>query len=150
MCINSSAFEIKANGGDSLDSVVLRAMIHRGGCTCDIEIENPIVTTEVFVEKYKKMSAAAPDNNSCGLAIDIEMVNDEPVNNPIECTNGVDRRPFFIEKNGVLRFTSRIIPGNFTQGYCVHIVRGLSYFRSNNIKNGNTECVIVSIRPKND
>ncbi|CAC5415438.1 unnamed protein product [Mytilus coruscus] len=123
MCMTSTAIEIKENGFEYLDSVVLRAMVDRGGCTCDILIENHIVKTKIFIEKYKNMSAAAPENNVCGLAIDIKMLNDESVSNPIECTNGVDSRQFFIVKNGVLRFTSRIIPGNFTQGHCMHIIR---------------------------
>ncbi|CAC5418071.1 unnamed protein product [Mytilus coruscus] len=123
MCMASIEIEKDGNGYDYLDSVVLRAMINRGGCTCDILIENHIIKTKIFIEKYKNMSAAAPENNVCGLAMDIEMLNDESVSNPIECTNGVDRRQFSIVKNGVLRFTSRIIPGNFTQGYCMHIIR---------------------------
>ncbi|CAC5404247.1 unnamed protein product [Mytilus coruscus] len=124
MCMPSVAIEKDGNGYDDLDSVVLRAMVDRGGCTCDILMENHIVKTGIFIEKFKNMSASAPENNVCGLAIDIEMLNDEYVSNPIECTNGVARRPFSIVKNDVLRFTSRIIQGNFTRGYCMHIIRG--------------------------
>ncbi|VDI15474.1 Hypothetical predicted protein [Mytilus galloprovincialis] len=99
-------------------------MVDRGGCTCDILIENYITETGIFIEKYKNMPAAAPEKNVCGLAIDIQMLNDESVSNPIQCTNGVDRRQFSIVKNAALRFTSRIIQGNFTRGYCISIIRG--------------------------
>ncbi|CAC5366326.1 unnamed protein product [Mytilus coruscus] len=124
MCMSSFAIEKDGNGPEFLDSVVLRAMVDRGGCTCDILIENHIVKTKIFIEKYENISAAAPKNTVCGLAIDIEMLNDESVFYQIECTNDVDRRPFSIVKNGVLRFTSRIIQGNFTRGYCINIIRG--------------------------
>ncbi|XP_076079169.1 uncharacterized protein LOC143049401 [Mytilus galloprovincialis] len=98
-------------------------MVDRSGCTCDVYIERHIVTTELLIEKYKNISGAAPENNLCGLSIDIEMLNDESVSNPIECTNGVDRRQFSLVKNGALRFTSRIVQGNFTRGYCIIINR---------------------------
>ncbi|CAG2215916.1 unnamed protein product [Mytilus edulis] len=123
MCMPSIAIEKNGNGYEYLDSVVLRAMVGRGGCICDIFIDNYIAKTNIFIEKYENMSAAAPEYNLCGLAIDIEMLNDESVSNTIECTNGLDRRLFSIVKNGILRFTSRVIPGNFTRGYCIHIIR---------------------------
>lgn len=125
MCNSSFAKEKFGNGAEYLESVVLRAMVDRGGCTCDVTIENYIIKTGIFIEKYKNMSAVAPENNVCGLALDIKMLNDESVSNPIECTHGVDRRRFSIVRNGALRFTSRIIQGNFTRGYCIHIIRGL-------------------------
>jgi hypothetical protein len=43
---------------------------------------------------------------------------------PIECTENVAFRILPLLENNTLRFRSRIISGNFTRGYYMHIIRG--------------------------
>lgn len=78
------------------------------------------------MRKYDLQTNAAPQNQECGLAIEMEynIPNYLPETyDPIECTKGTNILQIPLSKNGVLNFRSRIIDGNFNRGYCLQIYR---------------------------
>ncbi|CAG2215855.1 unnamed protein product [Mytilus edulis] len=42
---------------------------------------------------------------------------------PIQCKNGTKKREIVLENDSVIELKSRVIAGNFTGGYCMHIFR---------------------------
>lgn len=125
MCISSTAVENVVRGEEQYDSVILRVMTEGIDCTCDLLIENQIQDTQIFMQKYQNKPSAAPEKNLCGLAIDIKNLDSGLTLNPIDCSNGVNRRSMSMVYNGAFRFTSRITEGHFSRGYCIHIIRGV-------------------------
>jgi hypothetical protein len=127
MCTSSFATEEKHNGYDTVDSVVLRIMIQQGGCICRVNIENQTELVHIGLGKYDGFTSSVPKESQCGLAVDINHIQDMSTGNviaPIECIFNVDIRSFPLSQNSTLQFKSRIINGAFSKGYCMRIHRG--------------------------
>ncbi|CAG2217700.1 unnamed protein product [Mytilus edulis] len=127
MCTTDYATEDNSNGGTTVDSVVLRVMTQQDGCTCEVTLQNQNAKFYTLqMRKYDLAQPAAPDFEECGLAIDIEYIipnNLEETKEPVECTKGTADRFISLSKNETLHFRSRIIGGNFSIGYCMQIYR---------------------------
>jgi hypothetical protein len=127
MCKSSSATEYTSSGGFKGDSVVLRIMTQEDDCICRVMIDNQKDTVIVGIRKYDGLTASAPAEAKCGLAVDVNHIPNMSAGNviaPIEClVNGTLRHTPLFQKS-YLQFRSRIIHGTFNRGYCIRILRG--------------------------
>ena len=94
---------------------------------CRVMIENQKDTVVVGIRKYAGLTASAPEEAECGLAVDVNHIPNMStgiVIDPIEClVNGTLRHTPLFQK-GYLQFRSRIINGDFIRGFCIRIIRG--------------------------
>jgi hypothetical protein len=128
MCTSSYATEEKPSGGDNIDSAVLHIMIQHDNCICRVTIYNQVEPVYIGLEKYDRLTSSAPEENGCGLAVDITHIPEmstESVIAPIECTENVNLRKISLPQSSTLEFISRIIDGTFIRGYCMRIIRGI-------------------------
>ena len=127
MCKSSSATEETNSGGYKVDSVVLRIMTQEDDCICRVMIDDQIDTVSVGIRKVYGLTASAPEEAECGLAVDINHISDISTGNviaPIECLVNSTLRHTPLFQKSYLQFRSRIIHGTFTRGYCMSILRG--------------------------
>jgi hypothetical protein len=127
MCTSNSATEEIQSGSFKVDSVVLRIMIQQDNCICRVTIDNQIKPVYIGLNKYDGLTASAPEEAGCGLAVDISHLPNMSTGNviyPIKCIDNVNHRTIPLLLNSTLQFKSRIINGNFTRGYCMRIQRG--------------------------
>ncbi|XP_052088033.1 uncharacterized protein LOC127725216 isoform X4 [Mytilus californianus] len=126
MCTTDFASEDSKNGGTTTDSVALRVMTKQDGCTCELSLQNQYKMHTVYMRKYDLLTSAAPEQEACGLAIDIDYTSPKtiPENKAsIECTKGTNTRSVSLPQKGVIYLRSRTIGGNFVRGYCIQIYR---------------------------
>jgi hypothetical protein len=100
-------------------------------------IDNQHDTVIVGIRKYDGLTASAPEEDDCGLAVDINHIPDMSTGNviaPIECLLNGTRRYTPLLQNGYLQFRSRIINGNFIRGFCIRIIRGKASLQIVNLK----------------
>lgn len=127
MCTNDSAVEISTGGGISVDSVLLRITKQQNNCVCHVSLQNTDTNNyTIYMAKYEEQSNAAPEQQNCGLAIDVKYLDTSDITRTlqsIECASGTRRRSITLGGNELI-LKSRIISGNFTRGYCMQIYRG--------------------------
>ncbi|VDI25836.1 Hypothetical predicted protein [Mytilus galloprovincialis] len=126
MCTTDFATEESTNGGIKTDSVALRVMTQQNGCTCEVSLQNQYNTHVIYMRRYDNLKSAGPEEEACGLAIQIvyTIPNNVPENkDSIECTKGINSRSFSLSKNGLLNLRSKIVGGNFSRGYCIQVYR---------------------------
>lgn len=131
MCTTDYATEENSDGGTTADSVALRVLTQRDGCVCVVTLQNQTSTDTLYMRKYDMINIAVPEQDACGLSIDIDynIPNNLPeTKDPIECTRGTDNRAITLTKNGVLYLRSRIIDGTFSRGYCIQIYRRKNFY----------------------
>ncbi|CAC5372617.1 unnamed protein product [Mytilus coruscus] len=119
MCTTDYATEDDKNGGTTIDSVALRVRTQQDGCECEVTLQNQKDTYTLYIRKYDLVLNAAPEQEACGLAIDIEynIPNNLPEKTiPVECTNGTSDRSISLSKYGVLNLRSRIIDEHSSTG----------------------------------
>ena len=88
MCKSSSATEKAHSGVFRVDSVVLRIMTQEDDCICRVMINNQKDTVSVGIRKLDGLTASAPVEADCGIAVDINQIPDMSTGNviaPIEC-----------------------------------------------------------------
>lgn len=112
------------------DHVTLRARTQEDNCTCLVFIENQSLDRfQMYFEPYDTLPSSAPKEAECGLELyldvyQIESLQQSQIEHPIKCTSGQSVRALSFKRNSVFRFTSNVINGNFTRGYCIDIQRG--------------------------
>ena len=137
MCKSSSATEETSSGGYKVDSVILRIMTQQDNCICRVMIDNQKDTVSVGIRKLDGLTASAPVEAECGLAIDINHIPDMSTGNviaPIECLVNDTLRHTPLFQKSYLQFTSRIINGSFIRGFCIRIIRGKALLEIVNLK----------------
>jgi hypothetical protein len=137
MCKSSSATEETSSGGYTVDSVVLRIMTQEDGCICRVMIDNQIDTVSVGIRKLDGLTASAPVEADCGIAVDINQIPDMSTGNviaPIECLVNDTLRYTPLFQTGYLQFRSRTINGDFIRGFCIRIIRGKASLHFVNLK----------------
>lgn len=95
MCVTNYTIEDDSKGGTTVDSVALRVMTQKDGCSCEVTLLNQQDIYTLYVRKYDLRINAAPENLACGLAIEMEynVPNNLTGNkDPIECTKGTNTR----------------------------------------------------------
>ncbi|VDI22053.1 Hypothetical predicted protein [Mytilus galloprovincialis] len=125
ICTDDSAIEDSVDESKAVDSVLLRITKHQNNCICHVTLHNNATDYTMYMSKYEGQSNAAPEQHNCGLAVDVEYVdNSDTIRSlqPIECTNGTSMRSIELESSE-LKLKSRIIDGDFTRGYCMQISR---------------------------
>ena len=137
MCKSSSATEDKSSGYYRVDSVVLRIIMQQDDCICRVLIDNQNDTLSVGIRKFDGLTASAPLEAECGLAVDVNHIpkmSTENVIAPIEClvNDTIRHTPLF--RKGYLQFRSRIINGDFIRGFCIRIIRGKASLQIVNLK----------------
>ena len=101
--------------------------MQQNNCICRVLIDNQKDIVSVGIKKYSGLTASAPEEAECGLAVDINHIPDMSPGNviaPIECLVNSTLRHTPLFQNSYLQFRSRIIHGNFTRGYFMRILRG--------------------------
>lgn len=132
MCRSGLGKEEDSIGRLELDSVALRITTRQDNCACQIYLQNQTDTYTVYMQKYNRLTAAAPNHSDCGLVINISVsdaIGKDKVLERVECNNGTSFRPIILKKNEKLNFKSTIIEGNFTKGYCLQIFRSKSKYK---------------------
>lgn len=133
MCQTGSAEEQigeSKDGHQHFDHVTLRASTQEDNCTCMVFIENQSsITFQMYIEPYQTLPSSAPKESGCGLEQYLEFYYMETVQKdlkmvPIKCTSGQSVRALPLYRNSALIFSSKVINGNFTRGYCIDIQRG--------------------------
>ncbi|CAC5366891.1 unnamed protein product [Mytilus coruscus] len=130
MCTDESAIEDSYDGSTHVDSVLLRITKQQNNCICRVSLQNNTTNYTVYISKYGERSDAAPEQQNCGLSVDVEYVDTPETTRSlqsIECTSGTSRRSIALGGSELI-FKSRIINGNFTRGYCMQISRDQPIF----------------------
>ncbi|CAC5374153.1 unnamed protein product [Mytilus coruscus] len=128
MCTDDFATEENFNGSKTIDSVLLRITKQQTNCICHVSLQNNATNYTIFMSKYEGQSNAAPEQQNCGLAVDVDYVDTSDTIRslqPIECTRGTGIRSIGLDGNE-LKLKTRIIGGTFTKGYCMQIFRNQS------------------------
>ncbi|CAG2226798.1 unnamed protein product [Mytilus edulis] len=128
MCTNESVVEESTDGYKPVDSVLLRIMKHQNNCTCHVILQNSVTNYTIYFSKYNELSGSAPAQQNCGLAVDVKYVDTSDTTRSLQsinCAIGTGVRAIDLGGNE-LKFRSRIIPGDFTRGYCMQIFRNES------------------------
>lgn len=131
MCTADHAVENSEDGRNLKDSVIVRVVKQKAHCTCLVSLTNITGNYSVQMKRYRGWKNSVPSTPNCGLAIDVdypEVTGLKRNVEPIQCTDGSDKREMVLENNGVIELKSRIIGGNFTEGYCMQIFRGMFPF----------------------
>ena len=151
MCKSSSATEETSSGSYRVDSVVLRIMMQQNNCICRVMLDNQIQKSVVVgLRKCDGLTSSAPEEDDCGLAVDINDIPDMSTGNviaPIEClvNNTCRHTPLF--QKSYLQFRSRIINGDFIRGFCIRIIRGNASLQIVNLKKKNHKPIIFVLQP---
>lgn len=118
------------DGNDNFYHAIIHAMIQEDNCTCLIFIENQSLDSlQMYIESYRNLPSSTPTDSECGMELYLDfyyMETIQPVQkmDPIKCISGQAKRSFALNRNSVLRFTSKLIKGNLNRGYCIDIQRG--------------------------
>ncbi|XP_076078604.1 uncharacterized protein LOC143048682 [Mytilus galloprovincialis] len=126
MCTGDHVFENSADGKKFKDSVIIRVMKQKANCKCRISLLNNTGNYSVQMRRYQNLEKTVPSTQNCGLAIDVdypEVTGFIRNIDPIQCKNGTKKREIVLENDSVIELKSRVIAGNFTRGYCMHIFR---------------------------
>ena len=90
-------------------------------------LDNQNDTVSVGIRKFDCLTASAPTEAECGLAVDLNYIPDISTGYeiaPMEClVNDTIRHTPLLQKS-YLQFRSRIINGSFIRGFCIRIIRG--------------------------
>ncbi|XP_052089174.1 uncharacterized protein LOC127725893 [Mytilus californianus] len=132
MCQGGYAIE---NIGESKDGyviyhVTLRVRTQEDNCICLVFVENQSQKNlQTTIEPYMTLNStsASPKKKECGLELNLELYQMDIKQNDLDkigCTSGQTSRSLSFPRNGVLRFTSNVIDGNLTRGYCIDVQRG--------------------------
>ncbi|CAC5418082.1 unnamed protein product [Mytilus coruscus] len=140
MCQSGYAIENigESKEGDVIYYVTLRARTQEDNCTCQVFVENQSqVNLQTTIKPYMTLNStsASPKGEACGLELNLvlyQMNNIQTNMDNIGCTSGP--RSLSFPKNGVLRFTSKVIGGNLTRGYCIDVQRGHVVGQNNTLK----------------
>ncbi|CAG2239013.1 unnamed protein product [Mytilus edulis] len=130
MCTDDYATEENFNGSSTVDSVLLRITKQQNNCSCHVSLQNNATNYTMFMSKYGGQRSAGPEQQNCGLAVEVEYVDTSNTTRsllPIECTRGTDIRSFSLDGTK-LRFKTRTIGGTFTRRYCMQIFRNQTIF----------------------
>lgn len=118
------------DGNSNFDHVTLRARTQEDNCTCLVFIKNQsLFSAQMYIEPYERLQSSAPKESECGLELYLDIYQEETLKTdrkmfPIKCTSGQTSRALSFSRNNVLSFTSKVIDGNITRGYCIDIQRG--------------------------
>ncbi|XP_076078794.1 uncharacterized protein LOC143048810 [Mytilus galloprovincialis] len=125
MCTDDSTIEDNNDGTKHVDSVLLRITKQQNNCICHLSLQNNATNYTMYMSKYEELSKAAPEQQNCGLAVDVDYVDTSDTTRslqPIRCTSGTSLRSIALGGSKLI-LQSRIIDGNFTRGYCMQIFR---------------------------
>ncbi|CAC5418070.1 unnamed protein product [Mytilus coruscus] len=130
MCQDGSAIEqlgADKEGNLNFDHVTLRVRTQKDNCTCLVFVENQsLPSIQMYIQPYLHIPNSAPKEEVCGLELYLDLYQIDKKQHdlpPIKCSSGQLSRSISLLKNSVLRFTSRIVDGNFTRGYCIDVQR---------------------------
>ncbi|XP_063404606.1 uncharacterized protein LOC134688068 [Mytilus trossulus] len=132
MCTDDSAIEDSVDGSKAVDSVLLRITKQQHNCICHVSLQNNATNYTIYMSKYDGLSKSAPEQTNCGLAVDVNYVDTSYRTRSLQsiyCTHGTGLRSIALGGNELI-LKSRIIPGDFTRGYCMKIYRSKLLIRS--------------------
>ncbi|VDH97311.1 Hypothetical predicted protein [Mytilus galloprovincialis] len=130
MCTDDSAIEDSVDGSKTVDSVLLRITKQKNNCICYVSLQNAATNYKIYMSKYDLLSNSAPEQSNCGLAVDVDYVDTSDITRSLQsinCTHGTGVRSIALGGNELI-FKSRIIPGDFSRGYCMQIYRNQAIF----------------------
>ncbi|XP_052088021.1 uncharacterized protein LOC127725204 isoform X2 [Mytilus californianus] len=135
MCSDDSVVEDSVYGTKVVDSVLLRITKQQNNCICHVSLQNTFTNYTIYMSKYDGQPNAAPEQQKCGLAVDVDYVDTSDTTRSlqsIECNSGTSIRSIALGGNE-LKLKSRILAGDFTRGYCMQIFKNQAIYTCNMI-----------------
>lgn len=121
-----TVMEDEQDGSENVDSVFLSLMKQENNCSCNVTVKD--LTTSAKIN-FKRINFS--EQPYCGMEIDVYQIRQNenetvPTNDmPTKCNSTKHTQSLSLIKNEYLRFTSRVVDGNFSTGYCIQIERGM-------------------------
>ncbi|CAC5418075.1 unnamed protein product [Mytilus coruscus] len=124
MCQATTALENDEDGNDNLDSVFLSITEQDNYCYCNVSIKNIKTPVDLYINRLNNLT----EKSLCGMEIDIYLVRRQQEiillqQIPTRCTSKEKTIRFSLFPFEYLHFTSRVVDGNFSIGYCIQIER---------------------------
>ncbi|XP_063402157.1 uncharacterized protein LOC134686419 [Mytilus trossulus] len=85
------------------------------------------------MSKYEELNKAGPEQQNCGLAVDVIYIDTFDTARSLQsiaCSSGTSMRSIALG-GGELQLKSRIINGSFNRGYCMQIFRSEAIYNCN-------------------
>lgn len=124
MCQTTARVEDDQDGNIYFDSVFLSLIQQEDNCSCTVSVKN----THSFVNLFIKRLDNLTEQPLCGMEIDIyfvsPQVNDLFYQSLTRCDNKETTISLSILENEYIQFITRVVDGNFSNGYCIQITRG--------------------------
>lgn len=107
----------------TIDSVFISLIEQEDNCSCSVSVKKTNSYVNLFIKRLNNFT----EQSLCGMEIDIYHIrpNDSVLPSfPIKCNSSEHTQKFSLFRNEHLQFTSRVIVGQFSVGYCIQILRG--------------------------
>lgn len=119
--------EDEQDGSENVDSVFLSLMKPEGNCSCNVTVKHATSFVNINIKRLNNFSK----QTYCGMEIDVYQIrqneNETVLTNemPTKCNSTNTTYSLTLVGNEYLRFTSRVVDGNVSTGYCIQIERGM-------------------------
>lgn len=125
MCQANTVFENDKDGNDNFDSVFFSLTEQDNNCYCNVSIKNIETSVDLIINRLNNLTG----NSLCGMEIDILQVRSQQEifllkQIPTRCDSKENTIRLSLFYDEYLRFTSRVVDGEFSVGYCIQIIRG--------------------------
>lgn len=122
MCQSTKVVDEHEYGNATVDGVFLSLKEQENNCACSVSVKN----TNSFVTLFIKRLNNFTEQSLCGMEIDIYYIrpNETVLTTIINCSSTAHTKVLSLLNNEHLQFTSRVIVGQFSVGYCIQILRG--------------------------
>ncbi|VDI78196.1 Hypothetical predicted protein [Mytilus galloprovincialis] len=123
MCLSTKMVEDDDDGNDNFDSVFLSLTEQENNCSCTFSVKNANTPVNLYIKRLNNLA----DKLLCGMEKDIyfirrnEMFQTNRI--PTRCDSKENTISLSLFGNEHLQFTSRVVDGNFSIGYCIQIAR---------------------------
>lgn len=125
MCQSTTAVEDDQDGNAYFDSVFLSLTEQANNCSCTVSVKNASGFVNLHIQRLNTLN----EQPLCGMEIDILHVR-RPFEfyflnrSPTRCDSREESIYLTLLGDEYLQFTSRVLDGNFSNGYCIQITRG--------------------------
>lgn len=125
MCQATTAFENDEDGNDNFDSVFFSLTEQDNNCYCNVSLKNIENPVNLIINRLNNLTG----HSLCGMEIDILQVRSQQDIVPLEqiptrCDSKENTIRLSLVYDEYLSFTSRVVGGIFSVGYCIQIIRG--------------------------
>ncbi|XP_052088232.1 uncharacterized protein LOC127725339 isoform X2 [Mytilus californianus] len=123
MCQTTTSVEDDKDGNANFDSVFLSLTERSHNCSCFLSVKN----LKTFVNLYIRRLNNLTGQSLCGMEIEIYQRRRQEFillnRTPTRCDSKETTISLSLIRNEYIQFTSRVVDGNFSSGYCIQISR---------------------------